>query len=418
MSPWFTSSVRSLARSARARLGQALHDYRGYRLNSLPQGRFEFETTDRTPRINLVITTISARSFFGGNATALRLLTALEPYFEQSRIIITAETEGEFRQAAWPDWRLEGQMPSARRTVVHLPSTKLVVRPGDRFIATFWPTALLISSLRADAQRSGLDLGPAAYLIQDFEPAFYPWGSNYALAESTYRQNKDLIAVFNTSILRDYFEKKSYVFSSCYEFEPKFNSKLATYLKSVKPGPKKKLILVYGRPRVPRNGFELVLEGLFIWARNFPGASEWRIISLGQTHKAISIAPGIVMRSKGKLTLDEYGSYLSDAAIGLSLMISPHPSYPPLEMAEFSVRVITNDFANKNLSKRSPYITSLAIVTPEAIAEALTKLCQDYEREKPQKTFEAAGVFPSEIEEFPFAGRLAEDLLRDRARSA
>lgn len=418
MSPWFTSSVRSLARNARARASQALRDYRGYRVRGLPRGRFEFETTDITPRINLVLTAIGADAFFGGNATAVRLLSALEPFFEQARIIVTAETEADFRQAAWPDWRLEGRMPSASRTIVYLPSTELVIRPSDRFIATFWPTALLISSLRADAQRRGLDLGPTAYLIQDFEPAFYPWGSSYALAESTYRQGRDLIAVFNTSMLKEYFEQKSYKFSATYEFEPRFNSKLAAYRKSVRPGPKQKLILVYGRPQVPRNGFELIVEGLIIWATSFPGASEWRIISLGQAHKAITIAPGIVMRSKGKLTLDEYGSYLSDAAIGLSLMISPHPSYPPLEMAEFSVRVITNDFANKKLSNYSPYITSLAMLTPEAIAEALTKLCEEYGLEKPQRTNEAMGVFPCGNEEFPFAGTLAEDLLRDRPRSA
>ena len=56
------------------------------------------------------------------------------------------------------------------------------------------------------------------------------------------------------------------------------------------------------------------------------------------------------MRALGKLDLDAYGSLLRESAVGLSLMVSPHPSYPPLDMAHLGLRVVTNGFGPKDLS--------------------------------------------------------------------
>lgn len=39
-----------------------------------------------------------------------------------------------------------------------------------------------------------------------------------------------------------------------------------------------------------------------------------------------------------------------DTYAGISLMSSPHPSYPPLEMSVFGIKVITNNYSNKDLS--------------------------------------------------------------------
>jgi hypothetical protein len=39
-------------------------------------------------------------------------------------------------------------------------------------------------------------------------------------------------------------------------------------------------------------------------------------------------------------------------------MLSPHPSYPPLEMAEAGMRVVANAFENKDLSRLHENISS------------------------------------------------------------
>ena len=406
------STLRSLALSVRRRAGRAWRDHKGYRLNELTEAIPEFELSDFPPRINFIIVSLSARRLFGGTATAIRLLKAIESYFDRSRIVVLAEDETAFEEDQWPGWVLESRSPSARRTIAYASTGKLVVTPGDRFVATHWRTAYFLSSMRkALAERRQFKELTAAYLIQDFEPGFYPWGSSYVLAELTYRSEGKLIAIFNTNLLKEYFDKNGYRFSLSYVFEPSLNPKLASYLRSVQPGSKRKLILVYGRPSSARNAFGLSLEGLILWAQNYPRAHEWEVLSLGEAHKDIRLAPGVILRSKGKATLEAYGSWLADAAIGLSLMVSPHPSYPPLEMAEFSVRVITNGFGgSKDLSKRSQYITSLSQVTPVTIAAAIAEKCLDFERSVPEKTSIGTGAFLGGSNEFPFAEELANTL--------
>jgi hypothetical protein len=53
--------------------------------------------------------------------------------------------------------------------------TSLRVGPRDVFIATFWPMALFVADVRR-WQASTLGEAPPrfAYLVQDYEPGFYP----------------------------------------------------------------------------------------------------------------------------------------------------------------------------------------------------------------------------------------------------
>ncbi|MNV97528.1 hypothetical protein D3C71_1926580 [compost metagenome] len=52
-------------------------------------------------------------------------------------------------------------------------------------------------------------------------------------------------------------------------------------------------------------------------------------------------------------------------------MVSPHPSYPPLEMAAFGMGVVTNRYDNKRLDETMANVVSLDAMTPEAICRAL-----------------------------------------------
>jgi hypothetical protein len=108
--------------------------------------------------------------------------------------------------------------------------------------------------------------------------------------------------------------------------------------------------------------------------------SDWKIISVGTRHKRIAIGNGRYVESVGKLSIEEYAKLLQDAAIGVSLMASPHPSYPPLEMAHFGLLTITNRYANKNLAKMHENIISLNDIMPDALAECLAGTCSDFEK--------------------------------------
>ena len=73
----------------------------------------------------------------------------------------------------------------------------------------------------------------------------------------------------------------------------------------------------------------------------------------------------------GKLSFDEYAYWLNRASIGVSLMVSPHPSYPPLEMAEAGLLTITNTFAGKDLARRFPTIRSIETVDADTLSDAI-----------------------------------------------
>ena len=150
MTAW-SRRLRSFGWTLRGSASQALRDFRGYKLNEINvpfEQNLEFDVSDRTPRINLVLLGIQSRNMFGGGATALQFLGAIEPSFERCRIIVTGEREDDFESDAWPDWTLESRGTAASRVIAFPSSAKFVVRPGDRFVATHWRTAYFLSALR------------------------------------------------------------------------------------------------------------------------------------------------------------------------------------------------------------------------------------------------------------------------------
>ena len=137
--------------------------------------------------------------------------------------------------------------------------------------------------------------------------------------------------------------------------------------------------MVYGRPSVERNAFGILVAGLTKWSRLQKDAEMWSVYSLGEQHDDIELAPNVIMHSMGKLSLDEYAQSLTDTYAGVSLMVSPHPSYPPLEMAAFGVKTITNKYENKNWQDFSTNIYALDKCTPDDIAEKLQQICNQFD---------------------------------------
>ena len=122
----------------------------------------------------------------------------------------------------------------------------------------------------------------------------------------------------------------------------------------------------------------------------------------------------MVLQSLGKLTLDVYAELLRSSAIGISLMISPHPSYPPLEMAHLGLLVLTNRYAEKDLSTWHPNISSLRAMTPEALAADLADVCSRFDADPAagDTTVPRLSQFLETGPQFPFAQELAALLER------
>ena len=100
-----------------------------------------------------------------------------------------------------------------------------------------------------------------------------------------------------------------------------------------------------------------------------------KILSIGSSIGKITLADGQRLQTAGKMTLDDYAALMHRASVGVSLMCSPHPSYPPLEMAAFGITTITNSFVTKDLSA-IPHITSLDSLSIEGLANAIWQAMQ------------------------------------------
>ena len=111
------------------------------------------------------------------------------------------------------------------------------------------------------------------------------------------------------------------------------------------------------------------------WVQLQDDIGEWSIISAGESFEDIDLGRGKVLHSIGKVSLKEYAEIMYETKAAISLMVSPHPSYPPLEMSTFGVKVITNCYGNKDLSDFNENIISMTNCSSKEISVRLHELC-------------------------------------------
>jgi hypothetical protein len=331
-------------------------------------------------RLTVLIPTLKPAKVYGGVASALRaakmLFDALGPGARLRLVVTSDDVDADSLQGACSRMQTmlvltEPNDDAPGSTVVDLSSRRhlpLVLQRGDLLLATAWWTADLAFRLRNRQVELFGAAAPIVYLIQDYEPGFYPWSNRYAMALATYGRADDTIAVINCEELANFVStrhKFRRAFHLPYQIEPR----LATLLV---PTVKRRQIVAYGRPGVARNLFEILVEGLRLWQGRQPRRNcEYRIVFAGESFDERHLSELENASCAGKLPLDAYAEVLNESAIGVSLMMSPHPSYPPLEMSSAGCVTITNGYDAKDLALRAPNILSLDVVTPGALADAL-----------------------------------------------
>ncbi|MEJ8738524.1 glycosyltransferase family 2 protein [Erysipelotrichaceae bacterium HCN-30851] len=340
-------------------------------------------------RLNLLVPSINTEHVFGGISTAIKFFDELADVTGYDmRMILTDATPNEEAIKIYSESRgytfvdCEKDSVEKKQIVSYCDRymKSIPVSENDYFIFTGWWTAHCCQeAYESFVYKPNIFL----YFIQDYEPGFYPWSSRYMLADASYKNKLPHIAIFNTKLLYDYFKLNGYNFTYEFVFEPSLNKSLKEILDNnlgiIK---KRKQILVYGRPSVDRNAFSLLIYILKKWVSIYPDSVDWVVLSAGELHETIELGNGVVLKSVGKLSIEEYGKVLLETYAGISLMESPHPSYPPLEMSTFGAKVITNTYKNKDLSKFNENIISLSNVSPIVVAKILKKICEDYEEKQ------------------------------------
>ncbi len=339
-------------------------------------------------RLNFLTPSVDIAHVFGGISTAMNLFEALRKEVGCEARILSTDADVVEKTSTAPEGYVITEMQKECTAPLQLVAVNdrfgktVPVRENDVFVCTAWWTAYNIRSiLDWQAQTFGkAQANPVIYIIQDYEPGFYPWSSRYMMADSTYRFDVPTYAIFNSKLLKDFFDAKHYHFARSWYFDPVLNRKLAEYLpKSDSPVSKKKQILVYGRPSVDRNAFALVVETLKLWKKKQSDYSEWTLFSAGETHGDVDLGDGCYLQSLGKLSLEDYAKTMLDTYAGLSLMVSPHPSYPPLEMSTFGIKTVTNAYDNKDLTGFNENIRCQRDSSPRALAATLLEICAAYD---------------------------------------
>ncbi len=338
------------------------------------------DPTDR-PRLNVIIPSLKPDQTCGEISTALKV--AMQVFWEMGdadiRFVVTS-TDVDRASLATASELVGRPVLKARAGDINSGASVISssddrydamrLRKNDYFFVTAWWTADLAFRLMADQHEIYGTQNRLIYLIQDYEPGFYQWGEAFASAEATYGRAKETIAIINSEELANFMTEK-YRFSSVSRLPCEINPEIAS---SLKPTPKGKTIFAYGRPGTPRNCFGTLVEGLRIWQTRDPGKNcTWRIVFAGEAFSEVMIDELENASCAGKLTLADYAALLSEASVGISLMLSPHPSYPPLELAMAGALAITNDYDHKNMSERSPNIISMPYVSPDRIADELER---------------------------------------------
>lgn len=235
---------------------------------------------------------------------------------------------------------------------------------NDIFLATAWWTAH-----PASAAASLLRNKEIYYLIQDYESLFYGLSTSHALARQTY----DLPhrPIVNTKLLLDQlsFDRVGLYRDEAFSSEALFFDPAVDrnhfYTEPRRPAAPRKF-LFYTRPTMAeRNLFGLGVAALraAVEVGAFEGAS-WEFIGMGEGFDPIDLGRGHVLQAAPWLDFKGYGELMRSADILLSLMMSPHPSYPPLEMAACRGIAVTTTYGVKTSQRLSELSAKIIGVLP------------------------------------------------------
>jgi O-antigen biosynthesis protein len=300
----------------------------------------ETRPTRRQPlTIGWITTPPSAGS--GGHTTTLRLVEALERAGHTCVIYLYDRYHGdtarhqEVIRRHWP--ALHADIRAVRDGIGHT----------DALVATSWPTAHALAVHGTDPTRR-------LYLVQDFEPFFYPRGSDYSLAEDTYRFGFRSIAIGH--MVADVLRAEVGVESAVAEF----GCDTDVY-RLVNRGDRNGVVF-YARPGVARRGFELGALALAEFHRRHP---EIEIHLFGNTSASIDFPA----TRHGVVSPAELCQLFNTCTTGLALSFT-NISLSAEEMLACGTIPVVNDSPLARVDLTNDQV-AWAFPTPSGLADAL-----------------------------------------------
>ena len=195
------------------------------------------------------------------------------------------------------------------------------MRYTDAIVATSWITAYIVRNFDNAVSKF--------YFVQDFEPYFYPMGSEYCFAENTYKFGFRGITAGDwlAQKLREEYGMETQAFSFSYERE------------LYHPGEKKddvNRVFFYARPYTERRAFEMGVLALEKLAEEIP---DLEVIFAGQ--KLIGYEFKFQYKDMGIMRLDELSDMYAQCDLCLVLSMT-NLSLLPMEIMASNSVVVSN----------------------------------------------------------------------------
>lgn len=264
--------------------------------------------------------------FYGGIMTILRLADYLQRSHDiKQRILICGAAN-----AAEVSANITRAFPAlSQAEVIVLDTTQAIINipPSDYSVATLWTTAYVLLGVQ--------NTGYKFYMIQDFEPAFYPAGSTYAQAELSYRFG--FYGIANTQSIKEIYEKN--YGGQAVVLKPNIDRSVFFPRSEELPSHPRRLFY-YARPGTPRNGFELAAAALQRLKQKHGDAID--IVCAGAGWSPADFGLNGVVRSVGMLAYAATGDLYRSCHAGFVMMMTKHPSYLPFELMACGALVVTN----------------------------------------------------------------------------
>ena len=303
--------------------------------------------------------------FYGGINTALRIADQLaREHGVENRFVVWGSGPDHFIRSG-----LAAAFPALKDVEIHFydgsaGASLEKVPECDVAIATLWVTAYGVAHFTGAKRKF--------YLIQDFEPMFYPASTLYALTEETYRLG--LYGLCNTDNLKQIYGTE--YDGKGWSFTPAIDPTVFHARGRVERMPEDPAtVFVYARPGHWRNCWEmasLALEEL----KDRLG-DRVRIVTAGSW--AVPEGGYSGMHHYGLLDYRATGELYRTCDIGLALTVSKHPSYLPLELMACGVPVVAFDNPWGHWVLQDGENSLLAKRTVDGLVDALERAVVDYE---------------------------------------
>jgi O-antigen biosynthesis protein len=297
--------------------------------------------------------------FFGGVNTAFRMAEklTLENGVQNRFIFLAAPNEQFFRSA------IAAAFPGLASSEIHFYDGSDASLEGlphaDAAVATLWLTADHVAKVAGVRRKF--------YLMQDYEPSFYPASTLYAMAEETYRMG--LYAICNTRSMYEIYTGL-YGGKAMY-FDPAVDRSIYhAEGRRHKGADEPVTIFAYARDHF-RNCWELAYAALREIKRIHGDGV--RIVAAGARY----LPQSADFIDLGLLDYRATGAVYRETDIGLTLQISRHPSYLPLELMACGVPMVAPDSSWFEWLFTDGENSLLAMRTYEDIVERLDTLVRD-----------------------------------------